>query len=417
MSGSAELVSFLKSVDNAVRRGNGAGLAALLALPLDGQPHSDKQLMSQANARGSNLIDFCRNHLSESTAFLATIVASRLLSEFHLVAGDMVMAFRHEHAAYNAMLDRFLALDGAATPAGMPLFVRVSNDLRVLAAMTDANQASESYDYLREALHDLTKGFSSLFKDRTPVSSPQSKKRAILAAVNVLFKVYFRLNTLHLCSRSISVVEGPGRVTDDLSCFPACDVATYKYYIGRLKMYEDKYEDARECLRFALRHTPASSLRNRQRILATLVPVEMTLGVMPSPLVGSRYGLHEYVTLAAAARKGDLKTFNAVFYANRRVFIKLGVYLVLEQVRAIAYRNLFKRFHLISATTRLSIGAFEAALHSMDLDVDMDEVECILANLIFQQKIKGYLLHQKRFLVISKSDPFPANAIVKRPKL
>ena len=41
----------------------------------------------------------------------------------------------------------------------------------------------------------------------------------------------------------------------------------------------------------------------------------------------------------------------------------------------------------------------------------MDEVECILANLIFKGLIKGYISHQKQTLVLSKKDPFPTAAI------
>ena len=51
----------------------------------------------------------------------------------------------------------------------------------------------------------------------------------------------------------------------------------------------------------------------------------------------------------------------------------------------------------------------------MGEEVDLDEIECILANLIFQGKIKGYLSHQKRFLVVSKADPFPMSAVIKKP--
>ena len=46
--------------------------------------------------------------------------------------------------------------------------------------------------------------------------------------------------------------------------------------------------------------------------------------------------------------------------------------------------------------------------------LDMDEIECIVANLIFQGKIKGYLSHERQTLIVSKADPFPSSAIVKR---
>lgn len=38
--------------------------------------------------------------------------------------------------------------------------------------------------------------------------------------------------------------------------------------------------------------------------------------------------------------------------------------------------------------------------------MSIDELECILANLIFQNSIKGYIAH-KRCVVLSKADPFP----------
>jgi hypothetical protein len=45
--------------------------------------------------------------------------------------------------------------------------------------------------------------------------------------------------------------------------------------------------------------------------------------------------------------------------------------------------------------------------------MELDEIECVLANLVFQGKIKGYLSHEKRTLIVSKADPFPTAAIVK----
>jgi nuclear mRNA export protein PCID2/THP1 len=41
-------------------------------------------------------------------------------------------------------------------------------------------------------------------------------------------------------------------------------------------------------------------------------------------------------------------------------------------------------------------------------DVDVDEVECIVANLIFRKFIKGYISHKNRVVVLSKIDPFPS---------
>jgi len=414
----SDLASYLRAVEQASRRGGGVELAKLFALPLPVSAASRQaasQLCDQVSAKGHNLGQHCADNIHDPA--LATAVTSRLMALKCLLGNELEPAFRHEHAAYNATLDWFLSRDESQTQAAVPLLVRVSDNLRIVSGLAGDAKGDISHEFLREALHDLTKGFSAVAKDRTPVTEPGSKKRAILAAVNVLFKIYFKVNTLQLCSKIIAVVEGPGHVMGNLNVFPVCDVVTYKYYIGRLKMYEDRYEEAREALRFALKHTPQSALRNRQRILAILTPVEMCLGVMPSALISTKYGFHPYLRIAEAAKRGDLKEFDAAFREHRHIFIRLGVYLVLEQVRATAYRNLFKRFHLISSSTRLSIAAIEGVLRWMGLDTDMDEVECVLANLIFQAKVKGYLSHQKRVLVISKAEPFPFSSIVKKPKV
>jgi hypothetical protein len=47
------------------------------------------------------------------------------------------------------------------------------------------------------------------------------------------------------------------------------------------------------------------------------------------------------------------------------------------------------------------------------MPIDLDEVECILANLIFKQYIRGYLSHEKRILVLSKKEPFPTSKVIK----
>ncbi len=52
-------------------------------------------------------------------------------------------------------------------------------------------------------------------------------------------------------------------------------------------------------------------------------------------------------------------------------------------------------------------GKFQAALVGQGADMDMDEVECLVANLIFRGYVKGYLSHKLHVAVLSKKDAFP----------
>ena len=82
---------------------------------------------------------------------------------------------------------------------------------------------------------------------RGSFTDADTRKLALFAVTNVLFKIYFNLNTLQLCGKLINVVERPGPTcaTDSFWLFPVSDVVAYKYYVGRLKMFEDHYVEAR----------------------------------------------------------------------------------------------------------------------------------------------------------------------------
>lgn len=41
------------------------------------------------------------------------------------------------------------------------------------------------------------------------------------------------------------------------------------------------------------------------------------------------------------------------------------------------------------------------------MPLDLDEVECILANLIYRGYVKAYISYAKKMLVLSKVSPFP----------
>jgi hypothetical protein len=64
--------------------------------------------------------------------------------------------------------------------------------------------------------------------------------------------------------------------------------------------------------------------------------------------------------------------------------------------------------YLIRQNHQLHLEDFRQALQLVTgQPTDMDEVECILTNLIFKGYVKGYMSHQKKILVVSKAQPFP----------
>ena len=176
------------------------------------------------------------------------IVGHRLAALGHLVAKSYDDAYRSVHNCYNAIMDFISSSDQTAFMT--PAFVRILNDLRECACIADKAKPERerlSNPCLRDSQNSITRGFTLVKKDRKPLTDPTTRKLTIFAVTNVLFKIYFKLNTLQLCGKLINLVETRDTM-DNLKLFPVSDVVTYKYYVGRLKMFEDQYEEAKECL-------------------------------------------------------------------------------------------------------------------------------------------------------------------------
>ena len=60
------------------------------------------------------------------------------------------------------------------------------------------------------------------------------------------------------------------------------EMVTYRYFVGRLNMFEDQYDLAEKNFDYALRHCHRSAMANKKRILNYLVPVKLLRGRLPT---------------------------------------------------------------------------------------------------------------------------------------
>ncbi|XP_072370566.1 PCI domain-containing protein 2 isoform X8 [Scyliorhinus torazame] len=231
-----------------------------------------------------------------------------------------------------------------------------------------------------------------------------SKKWGMLFLINQLFKIYFKINKLHLCKPLIRAIDSSS-LKDEYSM---AQRVTYKYYVGRKAMFDSDFKQAEEYLSFAFQHCHRSSQKNKRMILIYLLPVKMLLGHMPTVQLLRKYDLLQFSDVTKAVGEGNLLLLNEALAKHEAFFIRCGIFLILEKLKIITYRNLFKKVYLLLRTHQLPLDAFLVALNFMQVeDVDIDEVQCILANLIYMGHIKGYISHQHQKLVVSKQNPFP----------
>nr|CAB3445728.1 unnamed protein product [Digitaria exilis] len=72
-------------------------------------------------------------------------------------------------------------------------------------------------------------------------------------------------------------------------------------------------------------------------------------------------------------------------------FLKSGVYLVLEKLKLQVYQRLVKKMQKEPAKAhQIKLDVVVKALKWLEIDMDVDEVECIMSCLIYKNLIKGY---------------------------
>ncbi|NXK64793.1 PCID2 protein, partial [Sylvietta virens] len=289
----------------------------------------------------------------------------------------------------------------------LPIMYSVALDLRIFANNADQQLVKKGKSKVGDMLEKAAELLMSCFRvcaSDTRAGIEDSKKWGMLFLVNQLFKIYFKINKLHLCKPLIRAIDS-SNLKDEYSM---AQRVTYKYYVGRKAMFDSDFKQAEEYLSFAFEHCHRSSQKNKRMILIYLLPVKMLLGHMPTVQLLKKYDLMQFAEVTKSVSEGNLLLLNDALTKHETFFIRCGIFLILEKLKIITYRNLFKKVYLLLKTHQLSLDAFLIALKFMQVDdVDIDEVQCILANLIYLGHIKGYISHQHQKLVVSKQNPFP----------
>ncbi|TNV78464.1 hypothetical protein FGO68_gene14887 [Halteria grandinella] len=192
---------------------------------------------------------------------------------------------------------------------------------------------------------------------------------------------------------------------------------THAYLQGRLHIYKNELPEAREKLRFAFEHSHPGYPNNKRKILKFLIPVEMNLYNFPSEQLLTKYNLTEYLEISQACMKGDMVKFEQALSQNMDNFVFGGVYMIAERLRHLTLRNLIKKVALVvkkepayqqnGKASIVKLDLIFNILKEWDSQIDLDEIECIIANLIYMGFIKGYISHEQRLMVLSNIEPFP----------
>ncbi|KAK4749592.1 hypothetical protein SAY87_027041 [Trapa incisa] len=325
----------------------------------------------------------------------------RSLQNYRL--GHSFDAYNAYEKAANAFIQEFRNWDSAW--ALEALYV-VAYEIRILAERADRELASSGKppEKLKGAGSFLMKVFGVL-------AGKGPKRVGALYVTCQLFKIYFKLGTVHLCRSVIRSIEAV-RIFD-FEEFPKRDKVTYMYYTGRLEVFNENFPAADHKLSYALTHCNPHSEANIRMILKYLIPVKLSLGILPQDWLLEKYNLVEYRNVVLALKSGDLRLLRAALDEHEDRFLRSGVYLVLEKLELQVYQRLLKKIYIIqkqkdpSKAHQIKLEVIIKALKWLEIDMDSDEVECIVVILIHKNLVKGYFAHKSKVVVLSKQDPFP----------
>ncbi|KAJ0004623.1 hypothetical protein NQD34_010837 [Periophthalmus magnuspinnatus] len=334
------------------------------------------------------------------------MVAAHLRCCFAVANHDFVEAYKFQTLVVQSFLRAFQS--HKEENWALPLMFAVTLDLRIFANNAEQQLQRKGKGQPGEMLEKAAEQLMSCFRvcaSDNRAGIDDSKKWGMMFLSNQLFKIYFKINKLPLCKPLIRAIDSSNLRTE----FSPAQTVTYKYYVGLKAMFDSDFKPAEEYLSYSFDHCHRSSQKNKRMILIYLLPVKMLLGHMPTLQLLRKYDLMQFSDVTKGVREGNLLLLNEALSKHETFFIRCGIFLILEKLKIITYRNLFKKVYLLLQTHQLPLEAFLIALRMMKVEgVDLDEVQCILANLIYMGHIKGYISHQHQKLVVSKQNPFPA---------
>ncbi|KAI5810314.1 hypothetical protein BZA77DRAFT_335733 [Pyronema omphalodes] len=305
----------------------------------------------------------------------------------------------------------------------LPVVYTACRNLRQFAISADEEDKREGKDAskLEDCARHLNKMFTLCLADRAPME--ESRKWGTYYIVNLLFKTYFKLNAITLCKNVIRALSATTTEMPPLDAFPKSHIVTFKYYVGVIHFLEEDYVTSETHLTAALQLCRSDCPTNQEYILTYLIPAHlMTTHQLPTSTLFQNYPRlkHLFEPLCRCIKSGNLGAFDAALEENEDEYVRRRIYLTLERARDIALRNLFRRVFLLGdKKTRVPVEEFRRAMGfsvagkegGTRKECEPEEVECLLAGMIYKGLMKGYISREKGMVVLSNKEAFPGTGV------
>lgn len=287
------------------------------------------------------------------------------------------------------------------------------------------------------SLEKLASTINKLFKlslNDKNLDISQSKRRDIYIFLGYLIKIYFKLGKLELALSVEKALHGTRFELPTIGpqMTSKRHVITYLYYSAILALDRSDFKAAEEKLSQAMTlascyKEPRNVTKQIEKILLVLFPLKLlNKGVFPSADVWKNVPNIRFLyleNLFAAITEGDLKKYTDSLEKFKTILLKNHIYILFIHLKSLCYLRIIKKavaivndLNSIDKPHIVPLSALQIAFtfsdtrahdNSSSVGYDLDRVECVLANLISSGRMKGYISHSNKCVVLSKTNAFP----------
>ncbi|CCE63153.1 hypothetical protein TPHA_0E00580 [Tetrapisispora phaffii CBS 4417] len=304
----------------------------------------------------------------------------------------------------------------------------------------------------------IHRSFNLCLNDRNPVLS-SNRKSGSYSLANLEFIIYHKLKNRDMMKNLVKVLQSRNMdiIMDQPSnkeknSIKVGHMVRYYYYLGEYYgCFESDFNKASTFLSIALLHCNFNYKTHIAKILVLLVPfVIVSRKMYPNEKVltqllsaTGQYGekLFKFIIqLVYCLKSGDIHGYDKFVSSNEVFLLKNGIYVAMCHIRELVFLKFFKTCTKMIGNNKTIVPLSSIAevygnysqrkkkirrlinmkskkdtkipiditsLENKEMNENMDELECLLANLINKGFIKGYLSHSNRCIVLSKNDAFP----------
>lgn len=321
-------------------------------------------------------------------------------------------------SSYNALFQSFLKILQDSDSLILPLLFQLVKEFKFISKKADklstpfSNTSSvdnideQDYPWTTECARLLQRALNICLNDRNEI---RTKKYGVIFMSFQLFSTYLYLQQQSLCNMILKALQASE--LPPIHSIPKAHYILFHYYLGRIHLYEGRYILSQSAFLVAFKHCLPDHMSKKRHILDYLIPLQLLHGHCPTSFLIDKYSMHNpYQEIVHAIHQGHLTRYKTAIINNEPMFASHGTLILFEKLIMYVYRHLIKHVVQIIDNHKISLEWFlvPSLINMLDKNEwSIDHIECILCQLIDHQLVRGYLNHEKHYLVLSQKDPFP----------